>query len=77
MANCKVPRSKDDWMCKHCTGTDGQPFRNFGTRTSCKMCSLHKGVCFKAAVKKSCPSERRFPASTKPAVDELAALKKE
>lgn len=39
-------RSKDDWLCKSCQGPDGTAFRNFGSRTECKKCRVHKGAVF-------------------------------
>ncbi len=37
---------KADWLCKSCTGWDGKPFRNYGHRTQCHRCHIHKGACF-------------------------------
>ncbi len=34
---------KRDWMCKKCTTSNGDHFRNYGWRTSCKMCGTGKG----------------------------------
>ena len=38
--------AKDPWFCRSCKNDDGQPFRNFGHRSTCYRCRLHKGVCF-------------------------------
>jgi hypothetical protein len=36
---------RPDWLCRLCEGTDGQPFRNFGSRTACFKCARAKGSC--------------------------------
>ena len=39
-------QAKEDWLCKTCTGRDGKAYRNFGTRSTCRLCHLAKGACF-------------------------------
>ena len=47
MATSRRPdASKNDWLCKSCVARDGQPYRNFGSRSTCNVCGLSKGTCF-------------------------------
>ena len=39
-------KPKDDWLCRTCTNKDGTQYKNFGSRKSCKLCTLHKRSCY-------------------------------
>ena len=54
-------RSRADWLCKTCTGRDGGAFRNYGARTTCKLCGLAKGSCFGQKVAPTQPSRAAAP----------------
>jgi len=49
-------RSKADWFCKSCKTADGSAYKNFGTRTSCRVCGLTKGACFGRVAGSQAPS---------------------
>ena len=44
----KPPRSPHDWLCRFCTTSAGNPYRNNGFRKECHKCHLAKGEAFKA-----------------------------
>ena len=44
----KPPRSPHDWLCRFCTTSAGNPYRNNGFRKECHRCHLAKGEAFKA-----------------------------
>lgn len=46
MVRAEAP-SKSDWFCRFCEDK-GEAYRNFGHRTSCHRCHLHKGSCHAA-----------------------------
>ena len=45
--------AKLDWTCQSCVGRDGHPFKNFGSRVTCRECDLAKGACFGKNVAKA------------------------
>ena len=45
-AGTKPALSKEDWLCKSCTGRNGLPYRNKGFRLECNLCKVAKGSCF-------------------------------
>eukprot|EP00972_Heterocapsa_arctica_P051202 7529440-Heterocapsa_arctica.AAC.1 len=51
----RADASSADWHCKSCKGRDGQPFKNFGHRASCRECGLSKGSCFGKKVEQRPP----------------------
>jgi len=48
---------KIDWVCKFCKGQNGQPFRNFGSRSSCFKCNIAKCKCFAKEVPGTRPAQ--------------------
>ncbi|CAK0797763.1 unnamed protein product [Prorocentrum cordatum] len=52
-------QSKRHWYCKSCVGPKGLPWFNYADATSCTMCKLGKGLCFKEYRAPSSPSLRR------------------
>ena len=45
--------SNGDWCCRLCRGPDGQPWRNWASKTACHKCKVHKGEAFLSLVPKS------------------------
>ena len=68
-------RAATAWRCKTCKGDDGLGFRNFGHRTHCFRCNLHKGVCFGAAVEARAPSTREPSQARQSKTEEKQALR--
>ena len=41
-------KPKEDWLCRTCQFKDGVPYKNFGSRKTCKGgCDLDKVNCYK------------------------------
>ncbi len=38
--------SNAGWLCRTCTGPDGQPWRNWSDKTKFHKCRVAKGACF-------------------------------
>ena len=39
-------KGNNDWNCKWCKGSDGQQFRNFMDRKSCRLCNVAKSFAY-------------------------------
>ena len=68
----KPPRSPHDWLCRFCTTSAGNPYRNNGFRKECHKCHLAKGEAFKAK-----SENREQPTKSTKESARVAALEKE
>ena len=68
----KPPRSLHDWLCRFCTTSAGNPYRNNGFRKECHRCHLAKGEAFKAK-----SESRELPTKSTKGSARVAAMEKE
>ena len=68
----KPPRSQHVWLCRFCTTSAGNPYRNNGFRRECHKCHLAKGEAFKAKSEKRQPPTKSTKESAR-----VAALERE
>ncbi len=53
MPGSRQEAAKLDWQGQSCVGRDGHPFKNVGSRVTCRECDLAKGACFGKNVAKA------------------------
>ena len=68
----KPPRLPHDWLCRFCTTSAGNPYRNNGFRKECHRCHFAKGEAFKAK-----SESRELPTKSTKESARVAALEKE
>lgn len=64
--------SNVDWCCRTCKGADGQPWRNWGSKSACHKCKVLKGQCLKHVVPKSGSPTTRVDHKPGPGKDDKA-----